>query len=326
MKQILLIITLFCASQSNAQNLLPNSSFEDTVAAPFGQYSPALWLNPTNGNPDFYTKFNGGLLDVPQNFAGYQFAHSGTNYLGLLMYSLFQNNDSKRFREYIQNEMTEALVQDSTYCLQLFVSLADSVIFASKNKLGVYFSATKIQSNDFFYLPFTPQIMVSPDSFIREKQKWLEFNFEYKALGGEKYITIGNFTDSTEVDTLFVGGNRSEPNNIGTYYYIDDIYLGSCDSLPFDTNVGLQEQNLIQRNHNLFPNPATHQVNLSFEVNPNEQFSFLLYDLQGRLVQEQLLKVGSEHQILVEQLKKGLYLYQIRNEKGEFLSGKLVVE
>lgn len=113
---------------------------------------------------------------------------------------------------------------------------------------------------------------------------------------------------------------------MGTYYYLDDIYLGSCDSVPFETNVGLQEQSLIQRNHNLFPNPASNQVNLDFVVKPNEQFSFLLYDLQGRLVQEQLLKVRSENQILVEQLQKGLYLYQIRNEKGDFLSGKLMVE
>ncbi|MFT6165619.1 MAG: hypothetical protein ACJAV5_000560 [Vicingaceae bacterium] len=312
-----------------AQNLLPNPSFEITAVPKVTPlYLPASWVIPTQGSPDLMTPLHSD--GVPQNFAGYQFAHSGNNYLGLLMYSLFQSNDSKRFREYIQNEMTESLVQDSTYCLQLFVSLADSFIFASKNKLGVYFSTSKIQSNDFFYLPFTPQIMVSPDSFLQEKQEWLEFNFEYKASGGEKYITIGNFTDSTEVDTLFVGGNRSEPNNIGTYYYIDDVYLGSCDSIPFDTNVGLQEQSLIQRNHNLFPNPATNQVNLAFEVKPNEQFSFLLYDLQGRLVQMQLLKVGNEHRIALEKdcfvPRNRLYLYQIRNAKGEFLSGKLVIE
>ena len=165
---------------------------------------------------------------------------SGEGYMGLLIYSLYRNNDVKRVREYIQNEMTESLVQDSTYCLQLFISLADSCIFASKNKLGVYFSATKIQSNDFFYLPFSAQVLVSPDSFLQEKQEWLEFNFEYKASGGEKFITIGNFTDSTEIDTLNVGGgSRQNVDNIGTYYYIDDVYLGSCDSLPFDTGVGL---------------------------------------------------------------------------------------
>ncbi len=326
MRLSLTLFLLFCAGFLAAQNLLPNSSFEITALPKVTPlYLSASWVIPTQGSPDLMTPSNLNRSS-PQNFAGYQFAHSGNNYLGLLMYSLFQSNDSKRFREYIQNEMTESLVQDSTYCLQLFVSLADSVVFASKNKLGVYFSSTSIQSNDFFYLPFTPQIMVSPDTFIQEKQVWLQFDFQYKASGGEKYITIGNFTDSTEVDTLFVGGNRSEPNNIGTYYYIDDVYLGSCDSIPFDTGVGLRERDLIQRNHNLFPNPATHQVNLTFEVEQNGHFSFLLYDLQGRLVQEQQLRVGNEHRISLGGIIQGLYLYQIRNNKGEFLSGKLVVE
>ena len=169
--------------------------------------------------------------------------------------------------------------------------------------------------------------MVSPDSFITEKQTWLEYNFQYKSIGGERYITIGNFTDSSNVDTIFVGGGvRSDPNNLGTYYYIDDIYLGSCDSVPTYPLVGLQEQSLIQRNHNLFPNPASNQVNLVFEVKQNEQFSFMLYDLQGRLVREQQLHTGNLHRIPIEPQTQGLYLYQIRNNKGEFLSGKLVVE
>ena len=328
MRVLVVAFVLFSSLTVKGQNLLLNGGFEDTIPAIFGQVDPAFWSKPSSGTPDFFTPFNGGALDVPQNYAGYQFAHSGNNYMGLLIYRLYYGSGGNPLlREYIQNDINPALQQDSIYCLQLFVSLADSLVHASKNKLGVHFSATRIQSNNSNYLPYTPQIMVSPDSFITEKQTWLEYNFQYKATGGERYITIGNFTDSSSVDTIFVGGGvRSDPNNLGTYYYLDDIYLGSCDSVPSYTSVGLQERSLIQRNHNLFPNPATHQVNLAFEVKPNEQFSFLLYDLQGRLVQEQLLQVGNEHRILLEQLQKGLYLYRVRNKKGEFLSGKLVVE
>lgn len=325
MRLIFTLIILFCAGFLPAQNLLPNPSFEDTLPKTTPLYLPSSWVSPSAGSPDLFVRYKNFNRTVPLNVFGFQQPNSGNAYMGFSIYALARPNDSKRYREYIQSEMKGVLVQDSTYCLQLFVSLADSSRYASRNKLGVYFSSNRIQSNNFFYLPYIPQIVVSPDSFIQEKTEWLQFDFQYKALGGERYITIGNFTDSTEIDTLFVGGGVDEQWK-ETYYYIDDVYLGSCDSIPFDTNVGLQEQNLIQRNYNLFPNPASNQVNLAFEVKPNEQFTFLLYDLQGRLVQEQLLKVRNEHQILVEQLHKGLYLYQIRNSKGEFLSGKLVVE
>jgi hypothetical protein len=188
----------------------------------------------------------------------------------------------------------------------------------------VYFSAIKIGSSDFLYLPFLSQIMVSPNSFIKEKEEWLQFEFQYKAEGGEQYTTIGNFTDSTEIDTLFVGGGTDKQWK-ETYYYIGDVYSGNCVWVPFDTGGGLNEPELISRNHRLYPNPATNQLNLAFVVKPNEQFSFLLYDLQGKMVQEQSLKAVSEHSIPIEERKYGLYFYQIRNTLG-FLRGKLVVE
>tara|TARA_B110000503_G_scaffold135297_1_gene215618 strand:- start:4039 stop:4428 length:390 start_codon:yes stop_codon:yes gene_type:complete len=127
------------------------------------------------------------------------------------------------------------------------------------------------------------------------------------------------------IDTLFLGDGGIDETYKSTYYYVDYLYLGHCDSMPFDTGVGIRESELIGRNHRFYPNPASNQINLAFEVKPNEQFSFLLYDLQGRLVKGQQLWEGNQHQIQLENLGRGFYLYQIRNGQGEFLRGKLVV-
>jgi hypothetical protein len=334
MRSTLLLFTLFCAGFLSAQNLIPNGNFEDTLPRTTPLYLPTDWVVPNISSPDYLTALNGSsnFTDgAPQNFNGYQFAHSGQGYMGLVIYSFSGSGNSKRFREYIQNEMSNSLQKDSLYCLQLFVSLADSSIYAAKNKLAIYFSSDKIQSNDRYSLPYTPQVLVYPELYLVEKKKWMQYNFQYKAQGGEKFITIGNFTDSTEIDTLNVeGGSRLKLEHIGSYYYIDDVYLGSCDSIPFDTGVGLQESELIGRNHRLYPNPASEAVRLTFEVRVNEEFTFSLYDLQGRLVQEQLLQVGNEHRIVLQKdyfvPRNRLYLYQIRYANGEFLSGKLVVE
>lgn len=324
--KVVFIALLSCiAFQGNTQNLLPNSSFEDTLLRITPLYAPAFWEGANTGSPDLMTPYNNNNRSAPMNFPGYQVAHTGKNYIGISIYTLVFNNASKRFREYIQNEMTEALVKDSTYCVQLYVSLADSFIYASKNKLGIHFSVNRVQSNNFFYLPVTPQIIVAPDTFIQEKESWLEYTYQYTASGGEKFITIGNFTDSTEVDTLNVGGGN-DLQFVGTYYYIDDVYVGSCDSVTFDTVVGLQENALLQRQLNLFPNPAKNQVTLQFEVKPTEQVLFHLYNLQGQLISTRRLNNGSKHSIPLNNLPTGLYLYQLKDRQGRFRGGKLMVE
>ncbi|MBD98379.1 MAG: hypothetical protein CMO34_00930 [Verrucomicrobia bacterium] len=304
----LIVLLVFCALQSNAQNLIPNPSFEDTTTIQFGTIYFDKWKTPTKGSPDFFSPYNSpSVIDVPSNFVGYQEAKTGVAYSGILIYSLYRNNDSKRFREYLQNKLKKPLVQDSLYCLQLYVSLADSQLFASKNKLGVYFSQNQVGSNDFFYLPVQPQIMVSPDTFITEKERWVAYNFEYQAQGGEEYITIGNFTDSTEVDTLNVGGG-SDIIDRATYYYLDDIYLGHCDSVPLDTPNGLGENTLNSR-IKVYPNPTKEQLFISYEG--KEKLQIQLYNLVGQTVESRQQQTNNQIQLSVGHLPKGIYLLEI---------------
>ncbi len=71
----------------------------------------------------------------------------------------------------------------------------------------------------------------------------------------------------------------------------------------------------------VYPNPATDFV----LVKPGDQhhLSFQLYDLQGKLVLQQSIENGLEHQIRVDQLPKGTYLWrwQSVNRQG---SGKII--
>lgn len=283
MNKFLLLGVLFCCKLSNAQNMIPNPSFEDTLTRTTQLYLPAKWVSPTTGSPDYFIPLNENFKSGHLNFIGYQTPNLGEAYMGLSIYSLYANNASKRFREYIQNELSDTLKKDSIYCLQLYISLANSSRYGSKGILGVHFSETAISSNNFYYLPFIPQIIVSPDSFITEKEEWLELNFKYQATGGEKYISIGNFNDSNIVDTVFVGGGRkSEIDHVGTYYYIDDIFLGHCDSLPEDTSIGLRE-NSLENQFSIYPNPFENRVVVRY--NGNEKLQFQLYNLFGQSVE-----------------------------------------
>lgn len=316
MKRIIqILIIVLSINHIKAQNLVPNGNFEDTASAFFGTKKADAWVIPNATSPDYLTSFHNvthPTLGAPSNFSGFQEAHSDSAYMGLVIYTLFPNNASKRAREYIQGELTRVLTKDSTYCLQLFVSLADSSRFASKAKLAVHFSDNQISSNSFTFLPVNPQIIVSENKFITEKENWQQFDFQYTAQGGEKFITIGNFTDSSEVDTLFVGGgDSSNYDNIGTYYYIDDVYLGACDSLPFDTLVSIQENNLASQ-IKVYPNPFQNEIVV--KLKETQITSLLLYDILGNQIPIQTKKQNDRLEIRLENLPSGVYFLNVFNK------------
>jgi hypothetical protein len=286
--------------------MIPNASFEDTIQGNFGLKYAANWNFPSKGQAEYYTIFHNQQRPewgVPNNYSGYQHSNSGNAFIGIRMYSLY-NDNFKRVREYIQSRLVKPLKKDSIYCMQLYVSLADSFRYASRNQLGIYFSQAEINLNTDFNLPYTPQIIVSPDEYITDKKNWLQFDFEYTASGGEGYIILGNFNDTTRIDTLFVdGGRKEELAYIGTYYYVDDVYLGNCDSI-----IGLPEISLANQ-INVYPNPAKEQLFISYEG--NEKLQLKLYNLVGQIVEIKQSRQAKNLQIPLNHLSKGVYLLEI---------------
>ncbi len=316
MNKIVLGLCMIWSCSSMAQNLVPNYSFEDTARRVTPLFIPAEWINASNEGFNYFTPFNSvnNNWTSPSNVLGYQQAKTGNAYIGILMYHLYTSYRIGT-REYAQAKLSKPLIQDSTYCLQLFVSLGDSTRFASRNQLGVHFSNNAYSINTFQSLPYTPQIIVSPNNYIQDKINWIEFNFQYMAHGGEEYITLGNFNDTTYIDTLFVGGGDSTNINfLNTYYYIDDVWLSHCDSLP-DTTIGLSEKE-IRLGIDISPNPFKNQLNINAKSG-NQIQSVELFNLSGQIVPFKYLKIaGNEVIISTEQLSPGLYFLQLITEQG----------
>ena len=70
-----------------AQNLVLNPSFEDTVQCPtnLDQLSLAVgWYKPTGASSDYFNKCNiNGMVDVPQNGFGSENPKTGDAYAGI---------------------------------------------------------------------------------------------------------------------------------------------------------------------------------------------------------------------------------------------------
>ncbi|NBG65969.1 T9SS type B sorting domain-containing protein [Acidiluteibacter ferrifornacis] len=242
MKLSLTLIILFWAVQCTAQNLIPNPSFEDTSKTGWSYYLPDQWrlAGGVNRQPEYYNEYHDKYWTVPQSAFGYQYAQEGNKYLGITMYFLYHS--WKPLRDYIQTDLNQSLMADSIYCFRIHVNLPDSFSHASRNQLGIYLSNNRVSSNSSYNLPYTPQIVVSPSNYITETKNWAVYNHTYKAVGGEKVLTMGNFNDTTGIDTLYMGYNRDNYQFFGTYYFIDNLYLGSCATLPlsYDGSIGVQ--------------------------------------------------------------------------------------
>jgi len=312
-----LLLFVFAGKLLAQKNLIPNPSFEDTVLRTTPLFLPDHWGAPTNEGWNYYTPLHIDTYPnwgAPDNIFGNQAARTGDSYIGIRVYKL----DSKirsTVREYAQVKLDSQLTADSAYCLQLFISMADSMVFASKNQLGVYFSTNAVSGNDRGRLPYSPQIIISPDSFNTDKENWVEYNFEYQAQGGEQYLTVGNFNDTNSLDTAFVSGGGNKFWMKASYYYFDDFWLGHCDSVPFDTGVGLSES-ILQHKIKVYPNPTTEQ--LFIQYNGNAKLQVQLYNLLGQSVHfdfaqcDNCPKQNSKQlQLSVGHLQKGVYVLEI---------------
>ena len=242
-KRNILLLTFFLnLGFAFSQNLVINPSFESTVNGCAGFPFPVEgftdlndWDNANSNapgdscsSPDLFSTCNAGItgiLGVPDNALGYQNARTGNKYAGIINYSApFGFND--QYREYIQGHTTSALVAGQTYCVSMFVSLANDSPWASNN-MGVYFSNTQVLrdacAGSSPRINVTPQLNYSCAVINDTTSNWFRIQWNYVANGGETYFVIGNFFNDAATNSVSTGASSLQ--NTFAYYYIDDVSI-----------------------------------------------------------------------------------------------------
>ena len=241
---IIVIITLLSliTSKTMAQmdgNLIYNPSFEEYYTCPqkiepYGYMSQAVaWWQPTGGSADYYNKCGSKQCNVPKNKLGIQMPRTGVGMVGIY-------TSKTTYREYIQTEFKERLEEGEKYKLSFYVSLSEYSSGAVAT-IGALFTNDRIEEKTREMLTqkittnydngisqsistyLKPQIVNPYNNPIVDTEKWTKIEGEYIALGGEKFLTIGNFYPSPQsnlVDLAYL--TYLLP---GAYYYIDDISL-----------------------------------------------------------------------------------------------------
>ena len=324
MKTIKYLLLLLICNVSNAQiNLVPNPGFEIDTSCGAGIITVAVpWDAPTNGTPDLYNSCSGGQVGVPSNNFGFQYAHTGNGYAG----GGFYNSGSVVTAdwEYMQVELDTDLVANKTYCASFYVSLANRSKFAIKN-IGMYFSNSHTFQSTLANLNFIPQIIHT--SFVTDTMNWVQVKGSFTAIGGERYIIIGNFDSPSSTDTISI-----KPNGSFAYYYIDDVDVHllnpafevcCCDTAS--GGQGIAEYNKQQDYFNLYPNPANGKLNVEIKGYKGKASKVKIYNILGEMVKGVLKMEDEKLTIDIDDLPNGLYFIEVKTEAG-IMRKKLVKE
>ena len=135
------------------------------------------------------------------------------------------------YREYIIGELSAPLDAGVTYDFSIAIALA---AFSGKmiGEFGVCFTASRIfDKNTAAALKFVPQIIIDSTDQDGVNGKWMVFRASFTAIGGEKFLTIGNFANDKKTDWKKINAGKGAPY---AYYYIDDISLTPEGSITID--------------------------------------------------------------------------------------------
>ncbi|MFL5754050.1 MAG: T9SS type A sorting domain-containing protein [Bacteroidia bacterium] len=301
---ICLLSFVFCTI--GQVNLVPNQSFEQYSQCPDGADELSYvsnWLKPTTGTPDYFNAcFDSSMswsivMDIPINYLGTQIANDGNGYCGFMGYQYAAN-----FREYLQAQLNSPMIFGVKYYTTFYVSLADSSSFAIDD-IGAYFSNGQINRTDYNAFGFTPQIENIQGNFLSNKNAWIKIAGSYVALGGENYITIGNFKDDSNTDTTIISNFSSNSDYNSAYYYIDNICV-STDSLLCSSINTIQIKDTKNEFYFYYSQDAI------FITGGHENAEIEIYEPGGKIILNQKI-TPIENQIDAHFISTGVYFIRL---------------
>lgn len=301
-KVICLVVSFIFCKVGEGQNLVPNPGFEQYSTCPNGssQIDSALfWTRPGfgtayAGTPDYFNACSAAPpVTVPLNAVGFQQAHNGSAYAGIILY----NGNAADVREYLEVPLISSLVANSTYYFQMHINKANTSRYIT-DAIHVYFSDTLISGvSGVNPLPFTPQI-INSSGMLTDTLNWILFSGTYTAHGGESYILLGNFNVDSLTNTVFLNYG----NQFASYCLIDDVSLSLLTTGEGEpAQVGAIT---------LYPNPF--HDDLSVFYTSNKKYTIVFYDITSRVILRQSLNGSCT--LDLSQFNKGLYSYEVMED------------
>ncbi len=206
---VLLLTILILSSlpnKLNSQNLVANGGFEDVNSCVEfnAKCAPEAWFRIPPTDVNVITK------KVSRVFDG--------DYSEIIVVE--NKNHPKTYRVFLYTMLLCPLIQNQEYTLSFYLNS----IYQPNYELGILFSTEELITGLVNPLDFKPSIKVTGGLIKKKKKKeqWQFIEINYKANGGEKFITLGNFNS-----TPYIFTKKDKPNNSqgDLIYLIDNISL-----------------------------------------------------------------------------------------------------
>lgn len=133
-------------------------------------------------------------------------------------------------------------------------------------------------------------------------------------------LTFAQLKTDSKGNVIMVGQTQdiNSPNPSNT-----DIFILKVDSNGNLLSTAIKENEEIDPlNYSIFPNPVTDAFTFR-QYNVIENYTMQLYDSNAKL-QMQFEVKNSEDSFSIQDLSRGVYIYQLTNSKGKQRSGKLI--
>lgn len=217
-----------------AQNLIPNSSFEE--GSPIGGGVEDQFKRCDEWNNFLSVDYHHGNqgATAPGSLWGYQEPFEGERMAGLRAFDLRVDDH----HEFIYVSLNSPLEAEKVYFVSFRVSPSEGVQFVTDD-LGA--CLTKEQAffyrEDFFDLD--PQITNKEGNYLDDVTKWYEISGFYKAIGNEEILVIGNFKRDAETTWIDTDDTEGEDS---AYFFVDQVVVEKCPAMisleiPNDTTV-----------------------------------------------------------------------------------------
>ncbi|MBL7933339.1 MAG: OmpA family protein [Bacteroidia bacterium] len=207
---ILILLSTVLSSQNQMEtkavkNLVPNGSFEN-YRRKSSDVRKAIPWRPIE-TIDYYHN------PLANDTTAQKGAYNGYCYTGFRF--------RKKYKEFLQVKLTEPLHRGTVYEFSMQIRLAFwsnallrsfGVLFTKGGYKGPY-DVSKSNMVD----------SVCERGGLQNGYKWIEIKGFYKADGGEKFITIGNFAPVIKKDMVRIDVFRLGPKE--SYYFVDDVKL-----------------------------------------------------------------------------------------------------
>lgn len=210
-------------------DLVENGSFEDTEGRikKAGSINVAMgWISPTKTGADLYSEKIKEKYGIPNNVNGKEDAHDGEFYAGFTAFSY----GDKEPRSYVSTKLKLPMRKGQKYCVKFYVSLAESSKYACNN-IAMNFSKKQYNIDADKSIIGESHVMHLNNPVFNAMFGWDEVCATYISTGGEKFLTIGNFSTngSTESERIKKPADFRGQQGIRAYYYVDNISVVLID-------------------------------------------------------------------------------------------------